>query len=43
MNPMALYAAIAQTQDPPRSKRDGVVTKRRSRRSSRRTASRTFL
>lgn len=43
MNPMALYAVIAQTQDAPRSHRDGVVTKRRSRRPSRRTASRSIL
>ena len=42
MNPLALYAVITQPENP-RSKRDGVVVKRRSRRSTRRNASRSFL
>ena len=42
MNPMALYTVL-QTSEPPRSKRDGVVVKRRSRRPSRRTASRSII
>jgi hypothetical protein len=43
MNPMALYAVLAQQPETPRSTRDGVAVKRRSRRPSRRTASRSFL
>jgi hypothetical protein len=42
MNPMALYAMLNQEPER-RSTRDGVVVKRRSRRPTRRTASRTFL
>ena len=43
MNPMALYAVLAQTSEPVRSTRDGVVVKRRNRRHKRPVASRTFL
>ncbi len=42
MQPMDLYAVL-QTTQPPRSKRDGVVVKRRSRRPSRRAASRSII
>ncbi len=42
MNPMTLYAVLNQ-QPTPRSTRDGVLVRRRSRRPSRRTASRSFL
>ena len=41
MNPMALYAVLAQ--EPRRSTRDGVVVKRRSRRSARRNATRSIV
>ena len=43
MNPMALYAVMSQQPEPARSKRDGVVVKRRSRRPSRRSASRSII
>ena len=43
MNPMALYAVMTQQPSPSRSVRDGVVVKRRSRRPSRRTASRSII
>ncbi|GAA1935020.1 hypothetical protein [Nocardioides marmoribigeumensis] len=43
MNPMALYAVMTQQPSPSRSMRDGVVVKRRSRRPSRRTASRSII
>ena len=43
MNPMALYAVIAQQPPTEHSKRDGVVVRRRSRRPGRRNAARSFL
>ena len=43
MNPMALYLVMSQhTLAEPR-KRDGVLVRRRTRRSARRTASRSFM
>jgi hypothetical protein len=42
MHPIVLYALVSQPENP-RSKRDGVVVKRRSRRPARRNASRSFL